>query len=236
MPVGFGSPGDGIKSKGRPLSVMTNLKNSIIRIKTETNCLAHALIIAIAKLTNDPNYKAYIEDRKIYPVVSNLLETTGINLENGGGIPELESFKDHFRQYKIVVYAGLNCDDIMFEGRVETPERLNLLYDEVNRHYHVIGNLTAAMAKRYVCKACGKGGRHDVRHTCDQTCSNCMASPPCVSTGVRIPCADCDRHFRSQICFANHKRRIGNKRPVCERKRNCNMRRTRRFGKKTRMW
>ncbi len=53
----------------------------------------------------------------------------------------------------------------MFEGRVETPERLNLLYDEVNRHYHVIGNLTAPMAKRYVCKACGKGGRHDVRHS-----------------------------------------------------------------------
>ena len=62
-------------------------------------------------------------------------------------------FQDNFRQYKIVVYAGLNCDDIMFEGRVETPERLNLLYDEVMRHYHVIGNLRAAMAKRYVCKA-----------------------------------------------------------------------------------
>ncbi len=48
IPVGFGSHVDGIKSKGRPLSVMAHLKNSIIRVKTETNCLAHALTIAIA--------------------------------------------------------------------------------------------------------------------------------------------------------------------------------------------
>ena len=36
----------------------------------------------------------------------------------------------------------------MFEGQVEASERLNVLYDEVTRHYQVIGNLTAAMAKR----------------------------------------------------------------------------------------
>ena len=46
------------------------------------------------------------------------------------------------------MYTGINCDEIMFEGRVEATERLNLLYDEVTRHYHVIGDLTAAMAKK----------------------------------------------------------------------------------------
>ena len=118
------------------------------------------------------------------------------------------------------MYNGINCDEIMFEGRVETSERLNLLYDEFTRHYHVIENLTAAMAKWLVCKACGKGGRRDVTHTCDQTCCSYMTSPLCVATGVRIPCADCKRHFRSQTCLANHNRLIGKKKPVCERK--CN--------------
>ena len=47
-----------------------------------------------------------------------------------------------------------------------------------------------------------------------------MASPPCVTTGVRIPFADCDRHFCSQTCFANDKRRSADKKAVCERKRN----------------
>ena len=41
------------------------------------------------------------------------------------------------------------------------------------------------------------------------------------SDRVRIPCADCDRHFRNPKYFANHKRRIGNRRAFCERKRNC---------------
>ena len=75
--------------------------------------MAHALIIAIAKLTNDPNYKAYIQGRKIYPKVDQLLAATGISLANGRGIPELERFQDDFRQYKIVVYTGLNCDEIV---------------------------------------------------------------------------------------------------------------------------
>ena len=109
---------------------------------------------------------------------------TGISLDNGGGVPEIERFQDHFRHYKIVVYTGLNSDEIMFEGRVEAADRLNLLYDEVTRHYHVIGNLTAAVVRMYVCKACGKECRSDVTHTSDQTCSCCMASPPRVATGV----------------------------------------------------
>jgi len=37
---------------------MAHVKHSIIEFKTETDCLAHALIIAIARLTKDPNYKA----------------------------------------------------------------------------------------------------------------------------------------------------------------------------------
>jgi hypothetical protein len=74
------------------------------------NCLAHALIIAIAKITNDPNYSEYRKGWKIRTVVDNLLATTGINLDNGGGNPELERFQDHFRQYKKVVHTVLNCE------------------------------------------------------------------------------------------------------------------------------
>jgi hypothetical protein len=77
------------------------------------------------------------------------------------------------------------------------------------------------MAKRFVCKGCGKGCRRDIMHTCYQICSDCMESPPCVQSGVRIPCVDCNRHFRSQACFANHNFKKGNKKSVCERKRFC---------------
>ena len=110
----------------------------------------------------------------------------GINLYNGAGIPELIWFHEYFREYKIFVYEGLNCDSIIFEGHVESSKRLNLLYDDVTRHYHIIRILIAAMVRRYVCKSCGKGCRRDATHTCDQTCSDCLGSPPCESAGVGI--------------------------------------------------
>jgi hypothetical protein len=80
MPVGFGR---GIKSRGRPLSVMAHLKTSVVEVKASENCLAHA-IIAIAKVENDSNYKAYRQGRKIRPVVQKLLDKTGIVLSAGG--------------------------------------------------------------------------------------------------------------------------------------------------------
>jgi hypothetical protein len=55
MPVGFGR---GIKSRGRPLSVMAHPKISVVSLKASENCLIHQ-IIAIAKVENDQNYKAY---------------------------------------------------------------------------------------------------------------------------------------------------------------------------------
>jgi len=48
MPMGYGK--HAIKSMGRPLSVMAHLKSSIVEVKAEENCLAHALIIAIARV------------------------------------------------------------------------------------------------------------------------------------------------------------------------------------------
>ena len=51
MPVGFG----GVKTKGIPLSVKPHLKRSIIEVEAETNSLAYALIITIAKVTKTGN-------------------------------------------------------------------------------------------------------------------------------------------------------------------------------------
>jgi hypothetical protein len=55
MPVGFGY----VKNKGRPIQVMAHLKRSIIETKTETNCLAHALVIAMVKINKYPNYNSF---------------------------------------------------------------------------------------------------------------------------------------------------------------------------------
>jgi hypothetical protein len=147
-------------------------------------------------------------------MVHQLLETLGIDLNNGAGIPEPTKFQEHFCEYKIVVYTGLNCDSVIFQGQTESEKRINLLCDETMQHYHVIANLTGTMAKRYICEACNRGCKSDVVHTCDLSCSDRMTSPPCVSAGNRIACDLCNRHFRSQICFDNHKIKHGRMKKV----------------------
>jgi hypothetical protein len=83
----------------------------------------------------------------------------------------------------------------MFDGQVNASTRINLLYDDVNRHYHVITNLTGAMAKRYVCNGCNKGCKRGVTHKCDVSCSDSMSVPQCVPyVEQRIPCYECNRH------------------------------------------
>jgi len=84
--------------------------------------------------------------QKIRHVVEILLETTGIVLSNGAGIPELVRFREHFPWYKIVVYRCPSCDNIIFEGKVNSTRRLNILFEDVERHYHVIANLTGPMS------------------------------------------------------------------------------------------
>jgi hypothetical protein len=84
--------------------------------------LTHALIIAIARLTNDTNYVSYRKGNKIRPVVDHLLASTGIDPSNGGGISELMKFQEHFKEYRIVVFRGLDCNDIMFDGQVDSEK------------------------------------------------------------------------------------------------------------------
>ena len=215
--VGFG----GVKTKGRHLALLAHLKTSIIEVKAEENCLAHALIIAIARLEKDPNYDSYRRECRILSVVNHLHQTTGIDLTNGGGIRELTRFQEYLKEYRIVVYGGLNCEDMIFDGVNESEKRIYLLYDETTRHYHVITNLTGAMAKRYVCEGCGKVCRRDQDHKCQESGSDFMSTPPCVFSGVRIPCASCNRMFRSKSCFDRHKTIKLRKMTVCEQKRNC---------------
>ena len=147
-----------IVAKGRPLETMVHLKRSIVQVKVESNYLAHALLIAKAKADGDEkNYQSYRKGYRIRPVVDQLLETTGVDLSRGGGVRELMRFQQHFKEYRIVVFKGLECKDIMFDGKVDSEKRLNLVYDEVHHHFHVINNVTGALSQQYFCKGCNKG-------------------------------------------------------------------------------
>jgi len=101
-------------------------------------------------------------------------------------------------------------------------KRINLVYDDVRRHFHVINSLTGAMAKKYICRGCNKGCEGRVTHRCGQTCSDCKSVPPCTFSEERVPCESCNRNFRSRSYFEKHKtNKLEGKNTVCEKGRNC---------------
>jgi len=77
MHLGFGKVE---KSKGKSLAVTAHLKRSTVEVKAKENCLAQALVIAVAKLTNYPNYQVYRKGWKILPKVRELLQVSGVDL------------------------------------------------------------------------------------------------------------------------------------------------------------
>lgn len=76
----------------------------------------------------------------------------------------------------------------MLDGKVQTDRGINLLYHEVERHYHVTVNIKIAMANTYVCKELNKGCRRTWHINANKSVVVCVAVTPCLSADVRIPC------------------------------------------------
>jgi len=72
---------------------MSAIKKSIVKVKAGFLCLAHAPIIAMARVNRDPNYKSYRNGYSMKRPVQDLLTASGDDLTNGGGLKNLNSFK-----------------------------------------------------------------------------------------------------------------------------------------------
>jgi hypothetical protein len=98
MPAGNGRE----KRKGRSLDLLSAIKKSILTVKAAFLCLAHALIIAMAKVNDDSNFKLYSNGRCLKEPVLELLKASGVDLSNGGGLKNFNSFRSTFRITKLL--------------------------------------------------------------------------------------------------------------------------------------
>ena len=159
------------------------------------------IIIAMSRVNVDSKYPSYRDGRGMKKPVEDFLKTSGFKLCNAGGFKKFEQFQVYLSDYKIIVNDGLNPDRVMFSGNSVSSKKFYLLYDAKDKHYNVITNLKAAMAKRYICNACD--ALYDNTHRCDKGCSLCTATLPCTKDQKRC-CATCNRQFLSEQCFKNH--------------------------------
>jgi hypothetical protein len=105
------------------LDVLSAIKKSIVTVKAAVLCLAHALIIAIARVNNDPKYASYRDGYGLRQPVEDLLNASGVNLSNRGGLEELQQFSSTFRTTKLFFYV-LRPDRVMFSGNTFSDKKL----------------------------------------------------------------------------------------------------------------
>ena len=180
---------------------MRALKKSIVVVKAAFMCLAHAFIIAIARLNGDSMCKSYRNDYGFKKPVEDLFSVSGVNLRNAGGYTALQQFQDYLSDYKIIVYDGLSPHRVMFSGNSFSNKKLYLLYYLKSKHSNVISNLKAAMTKRYICIACDT--LYHFTHKCDKACSLCTGTPPC-RKDQKTYCGTCNRWLLIEKYFQNH--------------------------------
>jgi hypothetical protein len=80
-----------LQTKGQSMNRLSKNKTIIVRVKSEINCLAHALVIAMAKMNGDPNYTSYRDGYKINKPVAEILNASGVDLSSGGALMSLSS-------------------------------------------------------------------------------------------------------------------------------------------------
>ncbi|XP_023312242.1 uncharacterized protein LOC108915368 [Anoplophora glabripennis] len=179
--------------------------------------IARALVVAIAYANKDKEQTKVRRDiGKLQTLRAHeLLQAASVTIpEEGCGIPELQQFQRHLKDYCIVVYQhGTKGRDVVFKGTTEGPS-LNLLYHE--GHYNVITSLTAAFCCHYYCERCNIPYDHKNKHKCGGTCPACQQSPACPED-IAVTFSDCQRGFRGQQCYANHRSQGSmGKSSVCE--------------------
>jgi hypothetical protein len=78
------------KAKGRPLNVLSAIKRRFTVEKAAFLCMSHALIIAMARVNGDTKYELYRNGKCLKKPVEDLLEVSGVDLSNGGGLEKLQ--------------------------------------------------------------------------------------------------------------------------------------------------
>ena len=200
-------------------------KKSVIPINNKDNlCLARALVVSIARIENDPQY------RRITTPNSTVQRERAFDLHEAANVPlgpcgldEVELFQQHLVNYQIIVVSGDHDSSIIYPREPPAnpnPEKSIYLFYHAN-HFDVIRSLPAFLNKSYFCHRCHKPYDHTTDHLCKGMCRSCRGFD-CHLQGDGIVCNECNRVFKNQACYDRHKQPInGGGRSGCVAIRKC---------------
>ena len=224
MPQGSGRS----KVKREILNIRDYLKKkkSVICINNMDDlCLARALVVSIARIEKDPQYK------RISDSARNIQRERAFDLHEAANVPlgpcglnKVDLFQQHLTNYQIIVVSGDQNNTIIYPPEPPTnpnPEKSIYLYYQDN-HFDVITSLPGFLNTNYFCHQCHKGYDHTADHLCDGMCHSCRGFG-CTIENNGMTCQECGRFFNNQTCYDRHKQEPinGGGRTVCEAVRKC---------------
>ena len=200
-------------------------KKSVISINNKDDfCLARALAVAIARIEKDPKYDLIKNSTRHIQLdrALDLHQAANVPLRPCG-LNEVEQFQQHLTNYQIIVVSGDHNNAIIYPPRPPTnpnPEKSIYLYFHAN-HFDVITSLPGFLNRSYFCHRCHKVYSNTCDHLCNDMCRSCRGIE-CKLEGSGITCNECNRLFKNQACYDNHKEPInGGGRSACEVIRKC---------------
>ena len=208
------------RSKRTTLNIREHLhkKGSVVTIKNNDNlCLARALVVAVAKIENAPNYRTLIHPKNSGTQEKKARELhTVANVPLGPcGIPEVEMFQKYLTNYEINIVSGNHDNSIIYPPKPSTNNNVTPIYLYLHdNHYDVITSMPGFLSEHYFCHTCRQTYSNKLNHLCPGMCKSCR-SYDCVVNDP-LGCNECNRWFKSKACYDRHKERVDGARSICQ--------------------
>ena len=212
------SQGSG-RSKRTTLNIGEYLhkKGSVITIRNNDNlCLARALVVAVAKIENDPRY-GQLKDPKRRAQEKKAIELhEAANVPFGPcGLPEVDLFQKYLTNYEINIVSGNHNNSIIYPSKPSTNNNATPIYLYLHdNHYDVITSMPGFLNKVYFCHVCRRSYTDKLKHLCPGMCKSCRAYNCIVNDP--LGCNECNRWFKSKACYDKHKEPVDGTRSVCQ--------------------
>ena len=148
------------RSKRTTLNIREHLhkKGSVVTIKNNDNlCLARALVVAVAKIENPPNYRYLIHPKNSGPQEKKARELhEAANVPFGPcGIPEVEMFQKYLTNYEINIVSENHNSSIIYPPKPSTNNNVTPIYLYLHdNHYDVITSMPGFLSTVYFCHKC----------------------------------------------------------------------------------
>ena len=207
------------RSKRTTLNIREYLhkKGSVIIIKNNDNlCLVRALVVAIAKVENDPNYKNLRDPKRRAQEKKARELHEAANVSFGPcGIPEVDLFQKYLTNYEINIVSGNHNNSIIYPPKPSTSNSVTPIYLYLHdNHYDVITSMPGFLSTVYFCHTCRRSYTNKLKHLCPGMCKSCR-SYDCVVNDP-LECNECNRWFKSKACYNRHKEPVDGTRSVCQ--------------------